>query len=227
MRWSLKSATVAVGAAGIVAAAFVGGRAWASGIPAAGALTYSGLLQDATGNPLTGTGHNLEIKFWPDATAAATICDTGSPTPLALNNGRFSVVLPLACTAAIGTNAHAYVELLLDGSHRLAAGRRSARCRTRSRANHAVSADSATSVTGPQAQQIVPPGAGRVFQCRRLPCRLDCARGCARSIRCRPGRERHTCGYSRKRPRRSGEPPSRPAWTWRQRSRPQSRRGNW
>ncbi|MEO7035636.1 MAG: hypothetical protein ABI548_17055, partial [Polyangiaceae bacterium] len=43
-------------------------RVRAAGIPPTGALTYAGLLQDATGQPLTGTQF-IEVKFWNDAAA--------------------------------------------------------------------------------------------------------------------------------------------------------------
>src|SRR5450432_2832229 len=115
MRRSLKWAVIAAGAASTVAAAFVGGRAWAGGIPAAGALTYSGLLQDATGAPLTGTQY-VEVKFWNDATASAAanlLCDTNTPTAIGLSQGRFSIGLPDKCTTTVGGNAGIWSEVLV------------------------------------------------------------------------------------------------------------------
>src|SRR5258708_39689661 len=46
MKKRLKRAFIAAAAIAMVGAAFVAGRARASGTPASGALTYSGLLQD-------------------------------------------------------------------------------------------------------------------------------------------------------------------------------------
>jgi hypothetical protein len=39
---------------GLTLGAFLAGRALAGGIPASGAMTYAGTLQDASGAPLTG-----------------------------------------------------------------------------------------------------------------------------------------------------------------------------
>src|SRR5439155_23494619 len=102
MKKTLKRAFIAGGAVAIVGGAFVAGHAWASGIPASGALTYSGLLQDSTGAPLSGTQY-IEVKFWNDLTAttpANLLCDTGTPTGIGLASGRFSIPLPDACTSA-------------------------------------------------------------------------------------------------------------------------------
>jgi hypothetical protein len=116
MKPNLKWAAVAVGCAGIAAAAFVGGRAWAAGgIPPAGALNYSGLLQDASGAPLSGTQY-VEVKFWNDATASAAVnllCDTGTPGLAPLTNGRFSIPLPDKCTKQVGANTGIWVEVFV------------------------------------------------------------------------------------------------------------------
>jgi len=64
----------------VAAGVFVGG-ARASGIPASKPLVYTGLLQNADGSPLSGAGHNIEIKIWNDAsstTLANMLCDTTS-----------------------------------------------------------------------------------------------------------------------------------------------------
>lgn len=113
MRAAVAAATIAVGAG-----AFLAGRARAAGIPASGALTYSGLLQDGAGVPLTGTEY-VEVKFWNDAsiTAAANLlCDTGTPTGIGLVGGRFSIQLPDDCTARVGTNAQVWAEVLLGST---------------------------------------------------------------------------------------------------------------
>ena len=82
MKRSLQWALVAAGTASVLAAGFVGGRAWAGGIPSKGALTYSGVLQKPDGSALTSTGHNLEIKLWSTGPTGGTVlCTTAVPAP--------------------------------------------------------------------------------------------------------------------------------------------------
>lgn len=85
MKKGLKWTVTAAAAFGLGGAGFLAGRARAAGIPATGALTYSGLLQDSSGAPLSGTQY-VEVKFWNDVTAGAVanvLCDTGTPTGIA------------------------------------------------------------------------------------------------------------------------------------------------
>ncbi len=99
---------------GALAVAFLTGRVLASGIPATGALTYAGLLQDASGAPLPGS-HNIQVMLWSMATGGTTpLCQTTS-TSIALDAGRFSLVLPDACTTAVQANADTWVDVLVDG----------------------------------------------------------------------------------------------------------------
>jgi len=153
MKRNLKWAAVAVGCAAIVAAAFVGGRAWAGGIPAAGALNYSGLLQDASGAPLSGTQY-IEVKFWNDATASAAanlLCDTMTPTAIGLSNGRFSITLPDKCTTQVGSNIGIWTEVFVGPKVDAVASLGRSKIGAvpfAVEANHAVSADSAASATG-------------------------------------------------------------------------------
>jgi hypothetical protein len=119
MKRSVKSAVTVGGSVAVLIAGVVGGRAWAGGIPSKGALTYSGVLQKPDGSPLTSSGHNLEIKLWSAGPSGGTVlCDTAVPAPtFALDNsGRFSVQLDDTCSGAIGANAGAFVEILLDGN---------------------------------------------------------------------------------------------------------------
>jgi hypothetical protein len=153
MKRSIKWAAVAVGTTGLVAGAFVGGRAWAGGIPAAGALTYSGLLQDATGAPLPNPAY-LEVRFMNDATANApanVLCDTGTAALTPLINGRFSISLPLACTTTVGSNTGIWVDIVY-GTTQSGAASLGARAKLGAvpfavEANHAVSATTATNAT--------------------------------------------------------------------------------
>jgi hypothetical protein len=116
MKRTLKWAIIAGGASAVIGAAFVAGRAWAVGVPATGALTYSGRLEDAAGAPLTGS-RNLQISFW-DAKPAGTgtkLCETPS-APVSLEAGRFSITLPDKCASAVKDKSDLWVEILVDGS---------------------------------------------------------------------------------------------------------------
>lgn len=152
MKPNLKWAALAVGCAGIVAAAFAGGRAWAGGIPTAGALNYSGLLQDASGAPLSGTQY-IEVRFWNDATASAAVnllCDTMTPTAIGLSNGRFSITLPDKCTTSVGSNNGIWAEVVVGPTANVAASLGRAKIGAvpfAVEANHAVNADHVAVIT--------------------------------------------------------------------------------
>jgi hypothetical protein len=94
--------------------AFLAGRAFAGGIPAAGALAYSGRLEDASGTPLSGS-RNLQIIFWNAKTAGAKACETPS-APVELSGGRFTIALPETCTNSVKAAPDLWVEILVDGS---------------------------------------------------------------------------------------------------------------
>src|SRR5262245_26265927 len=101
--------------AGAVTGAFLASRARADGVPATGALTYAGTLQDANGQPLSGT-RNLQINFWNAATGGTTpACQTAS-TAIALEGGRFSIALPDTCAAAVRAKADVWSEVMVDGT---------------------------------------------------------------------------------------------------------------
>jgi hypothetical protein len=119
MKRSVQWAVIVAGPVLVLAAGFLGGRAWAGGIPAKGALTYSGVLQKQDGSPLSSPGHNLEIKLWSTGSTGGTaLCSTIVPAPeFTLDaGGRFSVQLNDTCTGAIGANPGAFVEIVLDGN---------------------------------------------------------------------------------------------------------------
>ena len=101
-----------------VPVAYFAGRARAAGIPATQALTYSGVLTDASGVPLTGT-MPVQIALFDAATAGNQICVTLS-VPQTLVAGAFQMVLPDNCTAAVRANTDLWVEVLVSG---LAVGR--------------------------------------------------------------------------------------------------------
>jgi hypothetical protein len=108
-KWlTLTASVIAIGAV-----AFLVGRAWAGGIPAAAALTYSGLLEDAAGALLTGD-HPIQVRLWNAATPGTTpLCETQTTQTVAA--GRFSMALPDACTDAIKSNVDVWAEVAVDG----------------------------------------------------------------------------------------------------------------
>jgi hypothetical protein len=101
-----------------VPVAYLAGRARAASIPAAAALTYSGVLTDAAGAAMTGSVP-IQIALWDAATAGNQLCVTVS-TPQTLIGGAFQVTLPEACTTAVHASADLWVEVLVSG---LAIGR--------------------------------------------------------------------------------------------------------
>jgi hypothetical protein len=104
-----------VSIAGLIAvSAYLVGRARAAGAPTAQPLTYSGILTDTAGTPLTGS-KNIQITLWDMATAGTQQCSAG-PTATMLTSGTFQVVLPAACTTAIHANGDLWVEVFVDGT---------------------------------------------------------------------------------------------------------------
>lgn len=103
---------VAVGSIGLMGALVVG-RSWAAGIPTTGALTYSGVLEDATGVPFSGT-INIEVYMWGTPMVGATpLCRTQA-NAVNLNAGRFSVELPDNCATAIQEHKDVWVEVRVE-----------------------------------------------------------------------------------------------------------------
>ena len=124
-------------------------RAAASGIPAANALTYAGVLEDANG-PVNAT-HNVQIALFDAAMAGNSLCQSTTLT-LPIVDGHFSVQLPDACTAAVGANANVWADVLVDGSD---TGRTKLGAVPYAvEANHAVAADNASNPTGGLASTI-------------------------------------------------------------------------
>jgi hypothetical protein len=98
-------------------------RARASGIPSTGALSYAGVLDDANG-PITGS-HNIQVILYDAASGGNNLCQTTSAA-INITNGQFSVLLPGACTTAVGAtcssgvcsggNPNVWVDVLVDGA---------------------------------------------------------------------------------------------------------------
>ena len=92
---------------------YLAGRARAAGIPATQTLTYSGMLTDAAGTPLTGS-MPIQLGIFDAATAGNLLCVTPS-APQTLSGGTFQVTLPDTCTAAVHGNADLWVEITISG----------------------------------------------------------------------------------------------------------------
>jgi hypothetical protein len=99
----------------LVGAALAGGRVLA-GIPSSDTLHYSGTLEKANGQPLTGD-HFIELKLWHEASGGAEPADCATKSEkYLLVSGHFSVPLPAACVDAIARYSDTFVELIVDGA---------------------------------------------------------------------------------------------------------------
>jgi hypothetical protein len=88
-------------------------RARAAGIPEKDALTYTGYLEDADGNALSGK-HSISVRFVASATATKALC-TGEAPDLELIAGRFQVALP-DCAEVVKANPELFVDVQVDGA---------------------------------------------------------------------------------------------------------------
>ncbi len=113
VRRSFVAWVLGLGVVGV--SAFHWGRAVASGAPSVGALNYSGVLEDADGNPLAGT-HNILLQFWGDDTTTEKLLCTLNSEGLALSAGRFSLALPDTCAPSFQTSPDVWVEVSVDGA---------------------------------------------------------------------------------------------------------------
>ncbi len=138
-------------------------RATASGIPSASALTYAGVLEDASG-PITG-GHNVQVILYDAATAGNNLCQS-TTAAVSVVDGHFSVQLPDACTTAVGANPNVWADVLVDGND---TGRTKIGAVPYAvEANHAVTADNAAA-NGALSQLTVPSGAVMAFNLSACP----------------------------------------------------------
>jgi hypothetical protein len=97
------------------AAAYVGVRsARAVGVPADGALTYAGVLEDANGAPITGQ-KNIAVQVFDAASGGTKRCEVLSQS-YTLVGGRFEIPLPNTCTSAVQGVPDLWLELLVDGA---------------------------------------------------------------------------------------------------------------
>jgi len=100
------------------AAAFASGywvsRARAAGAPAANALTYSGVLSDVNGVPLSGM-KNVLLQLYGAVTGGTALCGS-TPAAVTLVGGAFSVSLGESCTAVVHANPDLWIDVLIDGA---------------------------------------------------------------------------------------------------------------
>jgi hypothetical protein len=99
--------------AAAVTVAYRAGRARASGIPAMQALTYSGVLTDANGTPLSGQ-KNVQILLYNAATGGNPVCAT-TPMALTLVGGAFQITLPDACATQAQAGPDLWLDVVVDG----------------------------------------------------------------------------------------------------------------
>jgi hypothetical protein len=156
---AMKTSALCVCGAAAIVGAFLVGRARADGIAATGGLTYSGTLEDTNGAPLTGT-KQMQVSIFDSATAGTLQCGAG-PMPIALVGGRFQLLLPDTCTAAVSANPDLWIEVFVDGA---------TLGRTKLGAvPYAVEAARASAAAGALQQQIVPSGAVMAFDLDACP----------------------------------------------------------
>jgi hypothetical protein len=118
-------------------------RARASGVPAVQALTYSGVLTDASGTPLTGS-KNIQISVYDMAASGNLQCSAGSAATTLVSGG-FRLALPDTCTTAVHATPDLWLEVFVDGT---SLGRTKLGVVPFAvEADHAKNADNATSAT--------------------------------------------------------------------------------
>ena len=86
----------------------------ALGIPAAGALTYAGILEDAAGTPISGA-KNIALEVYDAASAGTIVCQVSSQS-YTLVSGRFEIPLPDTCAAAVEATPDLWIDVLVDGA---------------------------------------------------------------------------------------------------------------
>jgi len=89
-------------------------RASAAGVPATAPLTYSGVMTDMNGTPLTGT-KNVLLQLYAAASGGSALCGSAA-TPVTLAGGAFQVALGDDCTAVVHMRPDLYVDVLVDGA---------------------------------------------------------------------------------------------------------------
>lgn len=106
--WGVVTMVSAAGAVG----GYCLGQAHAEGIPQIAPLSYTGMLTDASGTPLTGT---REIRLEVATEDRLEHCETEAQN-VALRAGAFRIDLPPACVGLVKANPDLWVEVFVDGT---------------------------------------------------------------------------------------------------------------
>jgi hypothetical protein len=106
---------LALGIGGLAAVLGTLRAASATGIPAAGALVYSGIVTDANGNPLA-SPQSIGIAVYDVATGGKKVCEQLPQNVAVDNSGRFQINMPDACVTAIGAQTDLWVEVSVAGT---------------------------------------------------------------------------------------------------------------
>jgi hypothetical protein len=86
----------------------------ARGIPTEDALSYYGVLRTADGAALEGA-HEIRVELW-DADAGGERACTAEPQSIETPGGRFNVLLPDSCAAAVSGNRDLWAAVSVDGA---------------------------------------------------------------------------------------------------------------
>ena len=101
-------AVVAALLAAVAVAAFLTGRALATGAPTQTPLTYAGTVTDEAGKPYA-QAVDVQLKLYDKADAAVAKC-TAPTVKAEAGSGRFAVVLPNECAQAVHAASDLWVE---------------------------------------------------------------------------------------------------------------------
>lgn len=110
IRRSMQSRSMAIAGllVGLAAGAFTWGRSWASGVPASGALIYSGSI-DGPDGPIV--DQPLQVLFWAADGTGEPLCVADEAERVRWYGERFSVELPDDCAEAVHRTSDIQVEV--------------------------------------------------------------------------------------------------------------------
>jgi len=135
---------------------YLAGRARAA-IPSTEVLTYSAVVTDAAGAPVTGT-QNVQLQLWDMATDGNLKCSVGPSMMTLTAVGGFQVTLPANCITAVQATGDLWVEVIVNGE---SLGRSKLGAVPYAvEAGHALTANMATSVTPPTTTRVDDPRTG-------------------------------------------------------------------
>lgn len=108
-----KCTPLGLGALALILVTYRAARA--TGIPSSGALTYSGIVTDAAGNPL-GSPQSVGVAVYNAASGGKKVCEQAAQDTEVDATGHFQVGLPDACATAVGAQPDLWVEVSVAGS---------------------------------------------------------------------------------------------------------------